>query len=447
MLRTHTHLAYGLVLPLALLTLGAGCSSSKSSKRSSTTTAATTSNNTGTTNSSTTTPPTSTTTGPTTTTTPPLVLGGTGVFTDGSASLPASAEDDWAVASGDVNGDGAMDLLIAPYNGVPRLYLNQGGTLVAGTFPAVTLAATDAVLIDMNNDGNLDAVISANYEPVRVFRGDGAGGFVLLGEWPTINNALVYKIAVGDVDGDNDPDVFLARAGQNTATLGADLLLLNDGTGALVDAPATALPALTEDSLGATLFDLDNDGDLDIYLANFGIEDRVYLNDGAGTFVDATAVVLPAGVTTGGATSVAAADVNGDGFVDLVVGNEGLSVGGNPPAGEANLLLLNDGAGHLLDGSTLLPADAEPTFDVRFQDVDGDNYPDLFVANLRAQQRLYLNSGTGVFTDATSTNLPAVNVGGDSFSMTTGDFNGDRAVDVLFIRRNAAPWLFLNTPR
>ena len=74
----------------------------------------------------------------------------------------------------------------------------------------------------------------------------------------------------------------------------------------LVDAPAGALPALTEDSLGVALFDLDKDGDLDLYLANFGIEDRVYLNDGAGVFTDASALVLPAGVTVGGATAVTA---------------------------------------------------------------------------------------------------------------------------------------------
>ena len=106
----------------------------------------------------------------------------------------------------------------------------------------------------------------------------------------------------------------------------------------------------------------------------------------------------------------------------------------------------NDGAGRLQDASVLLPADADASFDVVLVDVNGDNALDLFVANLRAVQRLYLNSGNGVFTDATA-NLSATNTGGDSFSMTVGDFNADRAVDVLFVRRQATPWLFLNTPR
>ncbi|MCA8926067.1 MAG: VCBS repeat-containing protein [Planctomycetes bacterium] len=431
-------------LPLALVA-ATGCSSQKKKRSSNSTTAATTSNSTGNTNSSSSGGTNSSSTGTPATNTP-IPVGGTGVFTDGSAALPASTQDDWAVASGDVDGDGRADLLIAPNGGVPRLLLNRPTGFTAASFPAVTIAATDAALVDMNNDGNLDAVISANYEPVRVFRGDGAGGFTLLGEFPAVNDALVYKIAIGDVDGDNDPDVVLARAGQNTTSQGADLLLLNDGTGTLVDAPAGALPALTEDSLGVALFDLDKDGDLDLYLANFGIEDRVYLNDGAGVFTDASALVLPAGVTVGGATAVTAGDVNGDGFMDVVVANEGLSVGGNPPAGEANLLLLNDGAGRLQDASVLLPADADASFDVVLVDVNGDNALDLFVANLRAVQRLYLNSGNGVFTDATA-NLSATNTGGDSFSMTVGDFNADRAVDVLFVRRQATPWLFLNTPR
>lgn len=438
-------LSTALILPLALL-VPLGCSSKKR-RSSSSTTAAATSNTNGNTNSSTTGNPASSTTGNPVSNTP-MPLGGTGVFTDGSGLLPASVEDDWAVAAGDVDGDGDADLLLAANGGVPRLLINQGATgFVAGAFPAVTMAATDAALVDMNNDGNLDAVIAANFEPVRVFRGDGAGGFTLLGEFPAVNDALVYKIAIGDVDGDTDPDVFLARAGQNTTSQGADLLLLNDGTGVLADAPAGALPALTEDSLGVTLFDLDNDGDLDVYLANFGVEDRLYLNDGAGTFTDASALALPAGVTVGGATAVTAGDVNGDGFVDVIVANEGLAAGGNPPAGEANYLLLNDGNGRLQDGSLLLPADADASFDVALVDVNGDNALDLFVANLRSVQRLYLNSGTGVFTDATAANFPAANVSGDSFSLATGDFNGDRAIDVLFIRRQATPLLFLNTPR
>ncbi|MCI0586491.1 MAG: FG-GAP-like repeat-containing protein, partial [Planctomycetes bacterium] len=112
------------------------------------------------------------------------------------------------------------------------------------------------------------------------------------------------------------------------------------------------LPADADGTMAVALGDVDGDGDLDAFVGNaFGQQNRLYLNGGSGVFTDVTATNLPALIDDTGA--VALGDVDGDGDLDAFVGN-GLAFGGS------------------------------------------------------GQNRLYLNGGTGVFTDVTATNLPAL---------------------------------------
>ncbi|HBP18686.1 MAG TPA: hypothetical protein DEA08_12980, partial [Planctomycetes bacterium] len=80
-------------------------------------------------------------------------------------------------------------------------------------------------------------------------------------------------------------------------------------------------------------------------------------------------------------------------------------------------------------------------------DADGDGWLDLAVANLRGPMKL-LRNDQGTFVDA-SANLPAANTQspGDSLEVGAADLNGDGAVDLVFLQRNATPWLFLNVAR
>jgi hypothetical protein len=298
--------------------------------------------------------------------------------------------------------------------------------------------ATDLHLVDLNNDGDLDLVVASNGEPLRVLTNDGVGRFSLQGEYVLNNNGYTYKVAIGDANGDGRPDVYMANSGLNANLQGEDQLLLGDGAGGLVNATASALPGLQDDSIGATFVDVDNDGDQDVVVANFAEPSVLLLNNGAGTFTDASAR-LPAQIN--GATAVAAADVDGDGYADLLVGNEATNA-----AGLANSLWLNDGAGSFNDASVALPQSADATFNVRLVDVDADGDVDALIANLRGLQQLWLNNG-GVFTDVTATNYPATNTSSDSFGLALGDFNNDRALDVIYVRRGLQPLLLLNTPR
>lgn len=372
--------------------------------------------------------------------------GGTGTFIDASALIPNSTSSDWGADAADLDGDGDIDVAIAVNGAASRILFNHGTAgfaTRAGALPATVMAASDVRAVDVDKDGDVDLIFSANFEPVRVFKNNGTGVFTLAQEFNAGNDCYTYNIALGDADGDGDEDVFLANAGQATPSKGQNKLYLNDGTGRFIEAPAGSIPVKFDDSLDATFVDVDNDGDVDIFVANFGTPHSLLINDGSGRFLNQADVWLPAGLTRNG-TAIGQGDMDRDGKIDLFVANEGPAVGRTPPQGEQNTLLLQ-GIGRFTDAtSTSVPSDAEATFAVRLVDVNGDGWLDVFVSNLRAVQRLYLNV-QGVLVDATA-NLPAVNnVPYNSSGLTIGDFNGDLAPDVLYVRRGQKPWLFLNT--
>lgn len=382
--------------------------------------------------------------------TPAGYAGGTGRFIDGSSLLPDTQARDVGAEAADFDGDGDVDIAfaVAGLNGAgnpSRVVFNEGNRFAErpGAFPALAMQASDVRAVDVDGDRDLDLIYTANYEPARVFKNNGQGVFTLTGQFNVGNDCLTYNAALGDVDGDGDQDVFLANAGQTTPSRGQNKLFLNDGTGMFTEAPSGSLPVKYDDSIDATFLDVDGDRDLDIFVANFGTTHSLLVNQGGARFLNQADVWLPPALTRYG-TAIGQGDLNRDGKIDLYVCNEGPSINGAPPAGERNTLLLQ-ATGKFDDYTAQIPSEAEASFAVRLVDVNGDGWQDVLVSNLRAVQRLYLNQ-QGTLVDA-SANLPAVNnLAYDSLGLTIGDFNGDRAPDVLFTRRGYKPWLFLNIP-
>ncbi len=176
------------------------------------------------------------------------------------------------------------------------------------------------------------------------------------------------------------------------------------------------LPEFDDDTRAVALADVDGDGDLDAVLANWR-QNRLYLNDGSGLFTDATTQLPHLADDT---LALALGDVDGDGDLDLLFANFG-----------SNRLLLNDGRGGFTESSRSLPRVTDTSLDVALGDVDGDGDLDALVANAGpAQNKLYLNDGQGIFTDATVTGLPAHM--DHTLSLALGDVDGDGDLDVIF---------------
>lgn len=255
------------------------------------------------------------------------------------------------VAFADVNNDGAMDLYVSNKGGANKLFLNKGD----GSYADVTAKA-------------------------------GAGL-----DYPGFAMGSVF----GDYDNDGDMDLYLATGGRYE--IEANRLFSNNGDGTFVDVTAKAGVGLKEFTYAASFVDYDNDGFLDIYCANYGVgaKNVLYRNNGDGTFADATDM---AGVGDRSWSWMGVwADVNNDNFPDLYV------VNGRYPAGEPNKLYLNNGNGTFTETSKVAGV-ADPNWGLgaTFADIDNNGTLDLFVSNYVGPNNLYLNKGDGTFTVATA---------------------------------------------
>lgn len=294
----------------------------------------------------------------------------------------------WAMATGDVDGDGDLDVLLGDRFYDNKLILGDGnGGFVAtdGRIPSHDSSTQDVAFGDMDGDGDLDAYI-ANGSNLRMqdelWLNDGKGTFtdVTATHVPALSDRA-FSVALGDIDGDKDLDVVLGLGEHNPTT---NKVFVNDGRGKLSEL-AGALPPLAGRTRDVHLVDLDGDKDLDLVWADFEAN-AILINDGKGKFTDVTAQRHP-NVPSRRGWNVRPGDVDGDGDVDLFYPSQ-------------RQLFLNDGKGFFKDASTRLPATLPSALEVELGDVDEDGDLDIFLGDEGG--RLFLNDGTGTFTDATS---------------------------------------------
>jgi hypothetical protein len=370
---------------------------------------------------------------------------GTATFTDGTAQLPVLYTWPRSLAAGDVDADGDADLVLGVgYFYQPcRLYLNDGSghfTDVTSTEDPSTPSLTAFTLGDVDGDGDLDLVgAEVLYNDGRGVFGPGSAG-PLLPPGPDTPSAF----ALGDLDADGDVDV-LATVSTSVSGPANDRLFLNLGDGTFADA-SSQLPSVLDHSSDVALGDVDGDGDLDALIGNEGPcctyqgdRQRLYLNDGQAIFVDASDQLPGFSDAT---NVVALADVDADGDLDAVIGNAGFLYA------QPDRLYLNDGTGTFSYAAGYFPSVSDFTVDLAVGDVDGDGDLDLLAANAFGTaayaipfDRLYLNDGSGHFSDATS-QLPSNP--GRTHAVGLVDVEDDGDLDALIGRYDFPNRLYLN---
>ena len=288
------------------------------------------------------------------------------------------------VALFDWDGDGDLDA-----------YLVQGGPFDAG---ASTRRGDRLLRNDLIESGSLRMVDVTDASGLTAY-GYGMG------------------VAVGDIDGDGRPDLYLTN-------FGANQLWLLQASGPYVDHTETSGAGDPRWSTSAAFVDIDRDGDLDLFVGNYldyslaahkpcysaaGVEDycsplsydpvpnRLLRNRGHGVFDDISAASGTA-AAYGGALGVVVTDVNADGWPDLYVANDG----------RPNQLWINRRDGRFTDEALLSGTSvnglgmAEASMGVDAGDFDGDGDDDLFVTHLDQETNtLYRNIGGGFFEDIT----------------------------------------------
>jgi len=172
----------------------------------------------------------------------------------------------------------------------------------------------DCVFGDVDNDLDLDLHVgtrATGANSSQLWINDGTGTFARL--TPFVTDYSCYSYDFGDVEGDGDLDLI----GVNAGTSNTELLLRNNGAGTSWTTVSSQIsPNPTVDDNDSRFIDYDNDGDLDLLVAALGGPDRIYRNNGMGTFTQVTSGILPS--ITDSSLDVKVGDLTGDGKPDVV---------------------------------------------------------------------------------------------------------------------------------
>jgi hypothetical protein len=184
-----------------------------------------------------------------------------------------------AIAWGDIDGEGTLDLVVGNYGDKNEVYLNSG-TALANT-PAWTssnsLASRSLALGDVDGDGDLDLAVGNWNGNNEVYLNNGEG-FASSPSWISSNSLTTQSVAWGDVDGDGDLDLAVGND-EWTSSAGNNEVYLNNGT-ALAITPAWT-SSNSRDTMSVAWGDVDGDGDLDLAVGNYdGENNEIYLNSG-----------------------------------------------------------------------------------------------------------------------------------------------------------------------
>lgn len=263
-------------------------------------------------------------------------------------------------------------------------------------------------------------------------------------------------VAFADYDNDGDLDIYLVNGcynsvinhpqGRSRAGKLSNALYRNNGDTTFTDVTESAGVGDKGYGMACLFGDIDNDGDQDLYVTNYG-PNRLFRNNGDGTFSDITdAAGVGCGLWSLGCTFL---DYDEDGFLDLYVGNyldydpdyRNFYAGDGFPGplaypGQADILYRNNGDGTFEDVTRRagLFAPQGRAMGVASCDIDDDGHVDIFVANDAMQNYLYRNNGDGTFTDISFLSGTGFGQNGEATSAMSpefGDFNGDGRIDIL----------------
>lgn len=252
-----------------------------------------------------------------------------------------------------------------------------------------------------------------------------------------------------DYDNDGDWDLYLVNGDSRRSEekrVVTNRLYRNNGNRTFTDVTEEAGVGHPGEGMGVAVGDYDNDGWDDLFVTNFG-PNVLYRNNGDGTFTDVTRRALPDKGGNRWSTSAAWGDLDLDGDLDLYVANY-VNIGDHPRimrfrfpmqfGGEPNTIYRNEGNGRftdITDDESLWMADEpwgsdanQKSMGVLIADINGDRWPDIYVANDTDPNSLYLSTGDGTLTNFSGPSGTSSNAG--SMGIAYGDYDGDLRMDL-----------------
>jgi hypothetical protein len=222
----------------------------------------------------------------------------------------------------DYDNDGWLDIYVVNDGQSKKLYRNEAD----GTFDDATADAKvgyngegrDAAVGDYNNDGYVDIYVVNDGEPNILYRNDGDGRFEDVSAEAGLDDGGSGRTAAfGDVDNDGDLDLYLANGDMNDVD--KHLFFVNKGDGTFEDGSKAAGIDASGQRSSVTFLDYDNDADLDIFVIIWGSPSKLYSNNGDGTFVNVARDEKLRQVYSNYAAAFA--DYDNDGDLDMFLAN------------------------------------------------------------------------------------------------------------------------------
>jgi len=342
--------------------------------------------------------------------------------------LEEKGETSAGVSIGDLNRDGLLDIVLAKGRHWPlhnRILLSDG----KGGFSASNLAATpdrtySAALADLDQDGDLDIVVS-NDDPDRklVYKNDGQARFTEAGSFGDQAWSTRY-VTLADLNDDRYPDVVAANRGGGPQSPVPSFVCLNDGKGGF---PACE-PLPTQSATSIVAADFDGDGALDLYVPHRdGGQSILLWNDGKGRFPESTKV----GPATASVRIGAAGDFDGDDRLDLAIIEE---------RKKAAFVIFNRGK-RQFGGPVQLPGPPREPYSLGVADLNRDGRLDIVVGHVELVGSVYFNAGQGKAFHEVSWNDGKGVVYGMAFS----DLDGDGWPDIIAARSGAPNGIWFST--
>jgi len=257
-------------------------------------------------------------------------VGGKGVFIDyqqrdGSFfqhqfNFPVQSPPSWSICAGDLDNNGYNDLLFASSTSVSFVLANENGTDYAETLMPGLVESQRSTMADINNDGWLDAFVCHESGQSVPFRNEGDGTMTL--DTNLIHTSDLpgnYAAIWTDYDNDGDIDLYITKCLEGTLPgdiIRTNLLYRNNNDGTFTEVGAQAGVDDNAQSWSTSFEDFDNDGDFDAFVVNHDFANRLFRNNGDGTFTD---VIIDSGIDPFDleAFENSSGDFNNDGFMDI----------------------------------------------------------------------------------------------------------------------------------